>query len=68
MNKLTYTIPSISCGHCKMTIEREVSGIDGVTSVEVDVRTKQAVIDFELPVTEEQISSMLVEIGFGPAE
>ena len=51
-----------------MTIEREVSGIDGATSVEVDVRTKQAVIDFELPVTEEQISSMLVEIGFGPAE
>ena len=68
MNKLTYTIPSISCGHCKMTIEREVAVIDGVTSVEVDVGTKQAVIDFELPVTEEQISSMLVEIGFGPAE
>ena len=68
MNKLTCIIPSISCGHCKMTIEREVSGIQGVTSVEVAVGTKQAIIEFESPVIEDQISSVLVEIGFGPEE
>lgn len=66
MTTLTYTIPGISCGHCKMTIEREVGELPGVTSVGVAVETKQAVIDFELPVTEEQVQSLLVEIGFEP--
>ena len=66
MTTLTYTVPGISCGHCKMTIEREVGELPGVTSVAVAVETKQAVIDFELPVTEEQVQSLLVEIGFEP--
>lgn len=66
MTILNYTIPGISCGHCKMTIEREVGEIPGVTSVGVVVETKQAVIDCESQVTEEQIESRLVEIGFEP--
>ena len=49
-----------------MTIEREVGELTGVRSVEVVVETKQAVIDFELPVTEVEIEARLVEIGFEP--
>lgn len=33
----TYSVPGISCGHCKAAIESEVSTVDGVTLVEVDV-------------------------------
>ena len=33
----TYSVPGISCGHCKAAIETEVGGVDGVTFVEVDV-------------------------------
>lgn len=66
MTTLNYIVPRISCAHCKMTIEREVGELTGVRSVEVVVETKQAVIDFELPVTEVEIEARLVEIGFEP--
>jgi copper chaperone CopZ len=35
----TVQIPSISCGHCLMTIKREVAELEGVKSVEGDHQT-----------------------------
>ncbi len=36
----TYTVPGISCDHCKRAIETEVSTVADVASVEVDVDAK----------------------------
>jgi len=36
----TYSVPDISCDHCKRAIEAEVSVVADVTSVEVDVDAK----------------------------
>jgi len=36
----TYSVPGISCGHCKQAIESEVSTVDGVVVVDVDVDAK----------------------------
>lgn len=36
----TYAVPGVSCGHCKQSIESEVSTVDGVVAVEVDVEAK----------------------------
>mgnify|MGYP003703151131 CR=1 FL=1 len=36
----TYTVPGISCDHCKHAIENEVSTIAGVSRVDVDVDAK----------------------------
>jgi len=33
----TYSVPEISCGHCKAAIEGEVAKVAGVTLVEVDI-------------------------------
>lgn len=35
-----YAVPGVSCGHCKQSIESEVSTVDGVVAVEVDVEAK----------------------------
>ena len=35
-----YTVPDISCDHCKRAIESEVSPLDGVVTVAVDVDSK----------------------------
>ncbi len=40
MSDLTYEVPSISCGHCKQTIEGAVGRLDGVESVSVDVEAR----------------------------
>jgi len=36
----TYSVPGISCGHCKQAIETEVSGVPAVESVAVDIEGK----------------------------
>ncbi len=36
----TYAVPGVSCDHCKQSIESEVSTVDGVVAVEVDVEAK----------------------------
>ena len=66
MNTINYTISAISCGHCKMTIEKEVGELPGVASVNVDVDTQSAIIEFGLPTTETEIKALLDEIGYPP--
>jgi len=36
----TYSVPGISCDHCKRAIETEVSAVETVESVDVDVDAK----------------------------
>lgn len=36
----TYTVPDISCDHCKRAIEDHVTPLAGVETVDVDVDTK----------------------------
>ena len=40
MTVRTYSVPGISCDHCKRAIETEVAAVDEVTSVDVDVADK----------------------------
>ena len=37
---VTYSVPSVSCGHCQTTIAAEVTAIDGVETIDVDLDTK----------------------------
>lgn len=36
----TYSVPGVSCDHCKQFIEKHVEIADGVTHVDVDVERK----------------------------
>ena len=40
MQTLTYAVPGISCGHCRVAITGEVTQVDGVNAVEVDLESK----------------------------
>ena len=66
MNTVTYNIPTMSCGHCKMNIEREVGKISGVVSVTVDLDAKKAIIKYDSPATEAEIETLLIENGYPP--
>lgn len=67
MTTVTYTIPSISCGHCTHTIETELSELQGVQSVKADAATKKVVITFDTPADEAKIKALLAGINY-PAE
>lgn len=40
MQTLAYSVPGISCGHCRTAITAEVSGVAGVRAVDVDLTGK----------------------------
>lgn len=58
----TYNVPDISCDHCKQSIEKEVSQLQGVASVEVDVQAKTVTVTGELD--EQAIVSAIDEAGY----
>jgi copper chaperone len=40
MTEVTYSVPGIHCDHCGMSIREEVSEVDGVEGVDVDLESK----------------------------
>ncbi len=42
--ELTFRVPAMSCGHCKASVTEEVSAVDGVEDVDVDLDTKLVVV------------------------
>ena len=39
--QLTYSVPGMSCGHCRAAITAEVEQLAGVTSIDVDLDAKR---------------------------
>lgn len=37
---VTYSVPGMTCGHCKAAVTGELSGVAGVEAVSVDLDTK----------------------------
>jgi copper chaperone len=44
MNETFLKIEGMTCMHCKMRVEKALKGVPGVTSVQVDLANKQAVV------------------------
>jgi copper chaperone len=40
MQTLTYSVPGISCAHCRTAITAEVTRLDGIDVVDVDLENK----------------------------
>ena len=47
MTTETLSVPDISCGHCKTSIEGAVSELDGVDKVEVNIDARTVDIAFD---------------------
>ena len=62
------SIPNITCGHCVMTIQRELDEIDGVSKIEGDPTAKEITVEWDLPATLEKIKSTLKEINYPTAD
>jgi len=67
METIKLHVPNISCGHCVMTIKRELGDLAGVLNVEGDPAKKDVEIRFGPPATLTGIKSLLDEIGYPAA-
>lgn len=65
MTHATLSVPDISCGHCKSSIEGAVSPLAGVERVEVKIPDKVVEVDYDGDdTTFEAIVSAIEEVGY----
>ena len=60
---VTYSVPGISCGHCRVAITTEVAAVAGVVSVDVDLETKLVAVTGD-PLDEQAIIAAIDEAGY----
>lgn len=58
----TYHVPDISCGHCKQAIESEVTILDGVRAVTVDIDARTVQVEGEA--TDTAVRAAIHEAGY----
>ncbi len=66
--KMEIFIDGMSCGHCKMRVEKVLSEIDGIESAEVILEEKKAVVVFDKEVDETLIAQLIDEAGYKVVE
>lgn len=66
MSKFTKTIniEGMQCNHCKMSVEKALNKLDGVTKVEVILENKKAIIESEKEIDNDIIKDTITEAGF----
>ena len=68
MDKKTFLIPNISCGHCVNTIKNELEELDGIIKVAGNPEKKEIEVECESPATLELIKETLAEINYPSKE
>lgn len=60
----TYTVTGMTCEHCVRSVTEELSGIEGVTDVSVDLPTGNVTVTSRAPLAEEDVRSAVEEAGY----
>lgn len=63
MPTITYSVPGMTCEHCKHAVSSEVGAVAGVTDVDVDLETKLVVVSGET-LDDLAIRSAIEEAGY----
>ena len=62
----SYTVSGMHCAHCEEAVKREVSRVDGVESVDVDLDSKRVTVRGD-GVSDEAVRSAIDEAGYEAA-
>jgi copper chaperone len=63
-----FTVPEISCGHCKETIESTINILENVETVNVDIDQKSVEVKSSSDLDLSLVSNMLDEQGYTVVE
>jgi copper chaperone CopZ len=66
--KHTYHIDGMSCGGCATTVTNKLSAAPGITSVQVDLTTKEAEITSSQAVNVDKLQEALSNTGYTISE
>lgn len=62
MTTRTYSVPAISCDHCRRAIEGQVNKLAGADLVQVDVQRKEVRVEGD--VADEAVRGAIDEAGY----
>jgi copper chaperone CopZ len=60
----TFTVTGMTCAHCQRAVSEEISGVDGVESVTVDLTSGTVTVTASRPVDRADIASAVDEAGY----
>ncbi|MHB8659403.1 MAG: heavy-metal-associated domain-containing protein [Solirubrobacteraceae bacterium] len=63
---VTYSVPGMHCAHCEAAVTREVSGVDGVEAVSVNLEDKVVVVSGER-LDDSRVRAAIDEAGYDVA-
>ncbi len=64
MSQNTYTVTGMTCGHCATSVTEEITEIDGVSDVAVDLPTGVVTVTSDRPLDEAQVRAAVEEAGY----
>ena len=64
MTEATYTITGMTCGHCVSSVTEEISEIDGVQLVDVDLATGRVTVTSQEPLSTDTVRAAVTEAGY----
>jgi copper ion binding protein len=64
MAEATYTVEGMTCGHCATSVREEVSELDGVRQVDVDVESGRVTVTSETPLAADAVAAAVTEAGY----
>ncbi len=59
-----YTVTGMTCGHCVKSVTEEVSKIDGVTNVDVDLASGRVTVQSDAPIDDGAFAAAVDEAGY----
>jgi copper ion binding protein len=63
----TWTVTGMTCAHCVQAVTDEVSAIDGVQAVEVELETGVVTVTADPEPSREQVAAAVDEAGYALA-
>lgn len=63
---ITYSVPGMTCDHCKRAVSSELGAVTGVAGVEVDLDTKLVTVTGE-SLDDEALRAAIEEAGYEAA-
>ena len=67
MNSQHYTVTGMTCGHCVASVTEEVSAVEGVEAVDVDLASGTVTVTVSTPLDDSTVRAAVEEAGYGLA-
>lgn len=61
-------VEGMMCNHCKMSVEKVLAAVPGVTAAVVDLEAKTATVTCEASVTDDALFAAVEKKGFKPVK